>query len=100
MQRSSLRNIYLKFKFLTDKKNCNIKRNFCRKLLKTIKKEYFNNFTDNIILLMLKVTDNVIFWRTAVLIFSSKNSKSDKIILNEEGKSVSDEKELCRTFGT
>ena len=97
MQRSSLRNIYLKFKFLTDKKNYNIKRNFCRKLLKTIKKEYFNNFTDNIILLILKVTDNR---RTAVLIFSSKNSKSDKIILNEEGKSVSDEKELYRTFGT
>ena len=52
MQRSSLRNIYLKFKFLTGKKNYNIKRNFCRKLLKTIKKEYFNNFTDNIILLI------------------------------------------------
>ena len=30
--------------------------------------------------------------------FSNKNSKSDKIILNEEGKTVSDEKELCRTF--
>ena len=79
MQRSSLRNIYLKFKFLTDKKNCNIKRNFCRKLLKTIKKEYFNNFTDNIILLILKVTDNVIFWRTAVSFFQVKIQKVIKL---------------------
>ena len=30
--------------------------------------------------------------------FSSKNSKSDKIFLNDEGKTVSDENELCRTF--
>ena len=32
--------------------------------------------------------------------FSNKNSKSDKIILNEEGKTVSDGKELSRTFCT
>ena len=35
-----------------------------------------------------------------MLFFSSKNSKSDKIFLNEEGKTVSDENELCRTFCT
>ena len=29
-----------------------------------------------------------------------KNSKSDKTILNEDCKIVSDEKELCRTFST
>ena len=32
-------------------------------------------------------------------IFSNKNS-SDKIIIKEAGKTVSDEKELCRTFNT
>ena len=32
--------------------------------------------------------------------FKQKLIKSDKIILNEEGKTVSDKKELCRTFNT
>ena len=46
------------------------------------------------------MTDNRTFWRAFVPIFSNENSKSDKIILNEDGKSVRDKKELCRTFST
>ena len=57
-----------------------------------------NSFKETI--LSVKVTDNKTFWRTVVPTFSNKNSKNDKIILNEEGKTVSDEKELCRTFNT
>ena len=94
MKRSRLRNKYLKSKSLTDRKNYNIQRNFCKKLLRTTKKEYFNNLDTK------KVTDNKTFWRTAVPTFSNKNSKSDRIILNEEGKTVSEEKEFCRTFNT
>ena len=94
MKRSRLRNKYLKSKSLTDRKKYNIQRNFCKKLLRTTKKEYFNNLDTK------KVTDNKTFWRTVVPTFSNKNSKSDKIILNEEGKTISDEKELCRTFST
>ena len=94
MKRSKLRNKYLKSKSLTDRKNYNIQRNFCQKLLRTTKKEYFNNLDTK------KITDNKTFWRTVVPTFSNKNSKSDKIILNEEGKTISDEKELCRTFST
>ena len=86
MKRSRLRNKYLKSKSLTDRKNYNI--------LRTTKKEYFNNLDAK------NVTDNKTLWRTAVPIFSNENSKSDKIILNEEGKTVSDKKELCRTFST
>ena len=92
--RSRLKNKYLKSKSLTDRKNCNIQHNFCKKLLRTTKKEYFNN------LVTKKVTDNRTFWRTVVHIFSNKNSKSDKIILNKEGITVSDGKELCRAFST
>ena len=94
MKRSRLRNTYLRSKSLTDRKKYNIQRNFCKKLLRTTKKEYFNNLDTK------KVTDNKTFWRTVVPAFSNKNSKSDKIILNEEGKTVSDKKELCRTFNT
>ena len=42
----------------------------------------------------MKVTDNKTFWRTVVPTFSNKNSKSGKIIVNDEGKTVSDKKEL------
>ena len=94
MKRSRLRNKYLKSKSLTDRKNYNVQRNFCKKLLRTTKKEYFNNLDTK------KITDNKRFWRTVVPTFSNNNLKSDKIILNEEGKTISDEKELCRTFST
>ena len=84
MKRSRLRNKYLKSKSLTDRKNYNIQRNFCKKLLRTTEKEYFNNLDTK------KVTDNKTFYRTVVSTFSNKNSKSDKITLNEEDKTVSD----------
>ena len=91
MKQSRIRNKYLKSKSLADRKNYNIQRNFCKELPK---KKYFNNLNTK------KITDNKTFWRTVVPTFSNKNSKSDKIILNEEGKTISDEKELCRTFST
>ena len=84
MKWSKLENKYLKSKSLTDRKNYNMQRKFCKKRLRTSKREYFNNLDTK------KALDN----RT----FSNKNSKSNKIILNEEGKTVSVEKELCRTF--
>lgn len=76
---------------MTDRKNYTIQSNFCKRPLKTTKKEYFSNLDTK------KVTDNRTFWRTVVLvpILSNKNSKNDKVILNEEGKTVSNEKELC-----
>ena len=43
MKRSRLRNKYLKSKSLTDRKKYNVQRNFCKKLLRTTKKEYFKN---------------------------------------------------------
>ena len=94
MKRSILRNKYLKSKSLTSRKNYNMQRNFCKKLLRTTKKDCFNNLDTK------KVTDNRTFWGTAIPVFWSKNSKRDKFILNEEGKTVSDEKELYRTFST
>ena len=94
MKLSRLRNKYLKFKSLTDRKKYNVQRNFCKNLLRTVKKEHFSNLNTK------KVTDNRNFWRNVVSIFSNKNSKCDKIILNEEGKTILEEKELCRTFTT
>ena len=78
---------------MTDRKNYSTQRNFCKKLLRTTKIEYFNNLDK-------KVTNNRTFCRTFVPLFSNKNSKSDKIILEEDVKTVSHEEELCRIFRT
>ena len=94
MKRSRLRNKYLKSKSLTDRETYNMQRNFCKKLLRTTKKKYFNNLDTK------KFTDKKTFWRTVAPTFSNKNSKSDKIILSEERKTVSGEKELRRIFST
>ena len=63
MKRSILRNKYLKSKSLTSRKNCNMQRNFCKKLLRTTKKDCFNNLDTK------KVTDNRTFWGTAIPVF-------------------------------
>ena len=63
MKRSRLRHKYLKSKSLTDRKKYNVQRNFCKKLLRTTKKEYFKNLE------VKNVTDNRTFWRTAVPLF-------------------------------
>ena len=123
-----LRNKYFKFKYfkskyLTDRKTDKEKTIvynviFYKKLLRAIKKEHFNNLDTK------KVSNNITFWRTILYLFlylfvylfidiilsqwtktvfpqfSNKSSKSDKIILNEDVKTVSGEKELWKTFST
>ena len=82
MRWSRSRNKYLKSKSLTDRKNYNMQRNFCKKLLRTTKKQCLNNLgTKN-------VNDNRTFWRTVVTTFLNKNSKSGKMILNEDIKTA------------
>ena len=73
MKRSRLRNKYLKSKSLTDRKNYNIQRNFCKKLLRTTKKEYFNNLDTK------KITDNKTFWSTVAPTFQTKIQKVIKL---------------------
>ena len=43
MKRSRLRNKFLKIKSITDRKNSNVQRNYCKKLLRDTKNTYFNN---------------------------------------------------------
>ena len=94
MKRLRLKNKYLKSKSLTNRKNSKRQLNNWKELLRTIRKEYFNNID------IKKVTGNRNLGRTVVPLFSNKNSKNDKIILNKDGRTVSDEKVLCRTFST
>ena len=93
MKGSRLRNTFLKTKSITDRKNHNVQRNYCKKLLRSTKKSCFNNLG------ISKINDNRSLWKTIVPLFSKKKTlKSEKINLNEECKNVSDNAELCRIF--
>ena len=71
MKRSRLKNKFLKRKSITGTKNYNFQRNYCKKLLGSTKKSYFNNLD------MSRIKDNRSFWKTIVLLFFEKNLKSD-----------------------
>ena len=64
MKRSRLRNIFLKHRTDTNKKNYSTQRNLCKKLLKNTKKSYFENLD------IKKTTDNRSFWRTVLPLFT------------------------------
>ena len=74
MKRCKLRNTFLKFRTLSDRKNYTSQRNLCKKLLKNTKRTYFSNLG------IKKITDNRTFWKTVAPLFSNKFSKSEKII--------------------
>ena len=92
MKRSRLRDNFLRTKSQEDRLKYNKQRNFCKKLLRTAQKLYFNNLD------IKKVVDNRSFWKTASPLFSTKCSKGDKIILNENDKYLSNDSELCQIF--
>ena len=92
MKRSKLRNMFLKSRILSDRKNDTSQRNPCKKLLKNTKRTYFN------ILDIKKVTDNRTFCKIVVPLFSNKFSTSEKINLAEGNKTISNDDELLRVF--
>ena len=75
IKRSRLRDIFLKHRTYTNKKNDITQRNFCKKLLKNTKKSYFENLNTK------KITDNRSFWRTVLSLFTKIHQKVKKITL-------------------
>ena len=94
MKRPRLRNKLLKNKNEINKNNYKVQRNYCKKLLKTTKKQYFNNLNTS------KVTDNRTFWKAVVPLFTSKPFRGAKIILKEGNKNITNDSELCEVFNT
>ena len=88
MKRSRLR------KNEINKNNYKVQRNYCKKLLKTTKKQYFNNVNTS------KVTDNRTFLKTFVPLFTNKISRGEEIILKEGNKKITNDAELCEVFNT
>ena len=92
MKRSRLHNNFLRTKSQEDKLKYNMQRNICKKLVRTAKTSYYSNIK--------KVVDSRSFWRTVSPLFSTKCSKGDKIILNENDKYVSNDDKFCQIFVT
>ena len=60
--------------------------------MKNTKKSYFKNLDTK------KITDNRSFWRTVLRLFTQDPPKVEKINLIDDGKTISDNEELCEIF--
>ena len=67
-------------------------RNICVKLLRKTKKDFFNNLD------VKRVTDNKQFWKTVKPCLTDKTLKGERILLIENEKVESDEREIVKIF--
>ena len=91
-KRSRLRNTFSKDRTENNPKNFKLQRNFCKKLLRTIKKSYYSNLD------IKKVTDTKTFLENNNPFFTKRPLKVEKIDLIENGKTISNDSELCNIF--
>ena len=67
-------------------------RNYCAKLLKRSKKDFYNNLN------VKKVTDNKHFWKTIKPNFTDKILRDEKIVLVEDDKVITAETDMAKIF--
>ena len=77
MNRTRLRNRFLRTRCIRDKEAYNKQRNYCVSLIRKTKQEYYNNLDHR------KVADSKSFWKYIKPYFSNKSSNSNKITLVE-----------------
>ena len=87
MQRSKFKNSYNKERTISSWEKYKRQRNYCVNLLRRSKKNYFKNLN------VKNLTDNRKFWKTIKPFFSKKGANSNKLMLRENDRIVSDEKE-------
>ena len=92
MNRSRLRNKFLKTKSVADRKEYNKQRNLCVKLFRKEKHSYFNSLDSK------NITDNKKFWKTVKPYFSDKSTSRDRITLIENDEILSSDKEISEQF--
>ena len=94
MTRSRLRNKFLKDPSSSNRANYNKQRNFCVKLLRNTKRNYYNNLD------LKLITDNKMFWKTIKPLFSDKTKACQKMTLVENESIVSDDDAIAETMNT
>ena len=93
MNRSRLLNRYRKEKSEATRSAYKRQRNFCVKLLRKTKKEFYKNLN------VKYITENKLFWKTVKPSFTDKTLQDKRITLAENNKVVSDESKLVEIFG-
>ena len=92
MERTRLLNKLRKFNCPENQSAYKRQRNYCVKLLKRSKKDFYNNLN------VKKVTDNKYFWKIVKPNFTDKALKDGKIILVENDKVVTAETDFTKIF--
>ena len=92
MNRSRLLNRYRKEKTAATRSAYKRQKNFCVKLLRKTKKEFYNNLN------VKYITENKLFRNTIKPSFTDKTLKDERITLVENNKVVSDESKLVEIF--
>ena len=92
MNRSRLKNRFLKHNTEENKMAYNKQRNFCTSLLRKEKKHYFENLDTS------KITDNKMFWKTIKPMFSKKCVQKESITLVNNDEIVSDSLAVAELF--
>ncbi len=92
MQRTKLKNKYLKNNTTKNKLEYKKQRNYCVKLFKNEKKKYYENLDTNVIV------DNKKFWQNIKPSFTDKTKNTQNITLVEGDLIISDTQEVVNTF--
>ena len=92
MTRSKLKNIYTKKRSNENWDKYKKQRNFCVKLLRKTKQDYFNNID------IKSVSDTKKIWKTIKPYISNKELNSNKIVLSEKGRLKKDPVAVATTM--
>ena len=92
MERTRLRNIFLKNRSDENKINYNKQKNLCVTLLRKSKREYYQNLS------VENVCDNKKFWKVVKPLLSNQIMSSEKIALVEGTKILKNDKETAKVL--
>ena len=92
MTRTRLRNRFLKEPTEMNRLAYKKQRNYCVSLMRQSKKQYYGSLNVN------HLTDNKNFWRVVKPNFSNKILGTNRIILRDGGKIISDTETVADTF--
>ena len=92
MLRSQLQNKMFKYNTIEAQTAFKRQRNYCNRLYKRERKNYYSNLNLN------KITDNKKFWNTVKPLFGDKGGARDNIVLVEGNRIINEDAELAQTF--
>ena len=92
MHRKKLRNRCIKRRTEENLKAFKKQRNFCVKLLRRTKSDYYRNLD------LGDLTDNRKFWKTVKPVFSNEIQTSSSVTLIEDGEVITDDAKIAEIF--